>query len=122
MSISRIPIKIQVENIGEIDGEFSRIYAPMTVDELARKLPIEGFVAKWETAVYIVTEITRGAEKTVARLGKGDIFFWPPGKILGIAIEDHQPRPQTVKVGKVLGDVEVIRRASNGSRMRFLSR
>ena len=120
--MSRIPIKIQVENVGEVEAEFSRIYAPVTVEELARKLPIEGFVAKWENAVYITTEITRGAEKTVTRLSKGDIFFWPPGRILGIAVEDHQPRPQTVKVGKVVGDVEKVRNVASGARMRFLPR
>ena len=113
-------ISIQVEGLPEVRAELVRFYAPVTVDELIRRLPIEGFLATWEDAVYITTGIERGAEKTVARLKAGDIFYWPPGRILGVALAEQQARSQTVKVGRAVDDVSPLREARSGSRMRFV--
>ncbi len=120
MSWTKKQVKIVVENLPEVRAELVRFYAPMTVDDIVRRLPIEGFLATWENVVYITTEIERGAEKTTTRLKRGDLFFWPPGRILGVALEEHQARTQTVKVGKAVDDVAVLRNAQNGSRMRIV--
>ncbi|MDJ0270433.1 MAG: hypothetical protein NXY59_07810 [Aigarchaeota archaeon] len=122
MSTSRIPVIVLIEGLGELEAEFIRFFAPMTVDELVRKMPIEGFLASWDNAVYIVTEISRGAEKTVQKLKKGDIFYWPPGRVLGIAVVEHTPRVQTVKVGRLTSGFELPQQARQGARMRFLPR
>ncbi len=122
MSSSRIPVIVSIEGLGELEAEFVRFFAPMTVDELVRKMPIEGFLASWDNAVYIVTEISRGAEKPTQKLKKGDIFYWPPGRVLGIAVEEHTPRVQTVKVGRLISGFELLQQARQGSRMRFLQR
>ena len=42
-SLSKIPIKITVEGKGEALGFFDRLTAPLTVGEISRKLPINGF-------------------------------------------------------------------------------
>ena len=113
-------VVIQVENLPEVRAELVRFYAPMTVDEIIRRLPIEGFIATWEEAVYITTDIERGAEKTVSSLKAGDIFYWPPGRILGIALDEQRAKAQMVKVGRVVDDVNPLRGAKQGSRMRFV--
>jgi len=120
LSISRVSVKVVAENMPELRAELIRFYAPMTVDEITRRLPLEGLIAFWENAIYITTEIERGAEKTTQKLNKGDIFYWPPGKILGIALEQHVPRTQTVKVGKAVDDVSVLKNARTGSKMRMV--
>jgi len=109
-----------VEDLGELEAELIRFFAPMTVDELVRRMPIEGFVARWENVVYITTDIVRGAEKTSAKLAAGDIFYWPPGRALGVAVSGHAARVQTVKVGRVVGDLSLLNQARQGARMRFL--
>ena len=120
MTAARIPIRILVENLPELDGELYRFTAPLTVEALLRKMPLEGFIARWDTAIYIITDVERGVEKTSPKLDAGEIFYWSPGRVVGIALKNHIPRPQTVKVGAVVGGVEVLNNARIGSMMRFV--
>ncbi|HID04554.1 MAG TPA: hypothetical protein EYH45_00700 [Candidatus Caldiarchaeum subterraneum] len=119
MSSVKKQVKIAVENLQEVKAELVRFYAPITVDEIIRKLPLEGFLASWENAIYITVDVERGAEKPVTKLRKGDIFYWPPGRVVGVALEEHSARTQTVKVGRCIDDVEPLKGARNGSRMRI---
>jgi hypothetical protein len=117
---ARIPIRIQVENLPELEGELHRFTAPLTVEAIIRKMPLEGFIARWDTAVYIITDIARGVEKYTPRLAAGEIFYWSPERVVGIAVKNHISRPQTVKVGAVIGDYGVLSSARTGARMRFV--
>jgi len=119
---ARIAVTVSVEGVGELQAELLRFLAPMTVDEVVRKLPIEGFLAKWENAVYIVTDITRGMERMTQNLARGDIFYWPPGRALGISTAVHRARFQTVKVGRLLADPAELEKSRTGVRLRFLRR
>ena len=47
MSVSRVPIRLVIEGIGEAEGELVRIRSPRTVDAIVRGLPIEGRAALW---------------------------------------------------------------------------
>ncbi|RLG05290.1 MAG: hypothetical protein DRN68_08865, partial [Thaumarchaeota archaeon] len=64
-SLSRIPIRVAFEGAGEYEGELVRFYAPITVQQLLKLLPIEGAVAKWDYAVYFQIDLRRGAEREV---------------------------------------------------------
>lgn len=119
MTDARIPIRIKVENLQELDGELYRFAAPLTVEAIIRKMPLEGFIARWDTAVYIITDIARGVEKHTPKLAAGEIFYWSPERVVGIALKNHVSRPQTVKVGAVEGDYGVLSGARTGARMRF---
>ncbi|MEM0384751.1 MAG: cyclophilin-like family protein [Candidatus Caldarchaeum sp.] len=115
---ARVPIIIRVEGLPDVEGELHRFAAPLTVEEVVKRLPVEGFVVRWPTAVYIVTEVRRGVEKTSSRLAAGDIFYWPPEGVLGVALEEHVPRSQTLKIGSVGSGYAVLEKARVGSRMR----
>jgi len=119
MTEARIRVVVEVEGLEPVEGELHRFTAPLTVAEIMKRLPIEGYVAKWDNAIYIVTEMSRGAEKTVSKLKAGDIFYWPPGKVVGIAVRDYQPRPQTVKVGSVGDGYRVVEKAVVGAKLRI---
>ena len=107
-----------MEGAGSFEGELIRIYAPLTVQEFFRKLPIEGFAAKWDYAVYIQTDVRRGAEKTIKTVKAGDILYWPMGGYMALAFKDTEPPAQMVKIGEFSGDYERLRSVRPGARVR----
>jgi hypothetical protein len=61
--ISRIPISIFLEGIGEARGEFIRFLAPRTIETLVHLLPLQGRVAIWKDQYYFGVPIKSGPEK-----------------------------------------------------------
>ncbi|MDW8062585.1 MAG: cyclophilin-like family protein [Candidatus Caldarchaeum sp.] len=122
MKAARIPIVVHVEGLSSVEGELHRFAAPLTVDEIIKRLPLEGYVARWETAVYMITEMSRGVEKSSSKLSAGDLFYWSPGKAVGVALVEHVPRSQTIKVGSVGEGFREFMKARPGARMRIVSK
>jgi len=116
-SLSRIPIEVFVENIGEFEGELIRFHAPLTVQEIMRMLPIEGAAALWDYAVYFEIEISRGLEKEIKRVRPGDILFWPPRSYVLLAFAEALPAAQMMKIGEFKGDYEKLRGVRPGSKI-----
>lgn len=119
MTSARIPVTLQIEGLSQVDGELHKFAAPLTVGEIIKRLPIEGYVARWEWAVYMVTEISRGVEKSAAKLSPGDLFYWSPERVLGVALVLHTPRSQTIKIGSVGEGYREVSKARVGARMRL---
>ncbi|MEM0349917.1 MAG: cyclophilin-like family protein [Candidatus Caldarchaeum sp.] len=122
MSGARIPIVVQVEGLEKVEGELHRFAAPLTVDEVVKRLPLEGFIARWQNAVYIITEIRRGVEKSVNKLEKGDIFYWSPERAIGISLSQYAAPSQTIKIGSVGEGAQEIAKARVGAMMRIFSK
>ena len=120
LSIARVKVRITVEGVGEFDGELIRFHAPLNIQEFLRKLPLEGFAAKWDYGVYFEVGVHRGAEKTVKRVKAGDILYWPPRGYIVLAFRDTTPPAQMVKVGEFKGDLEALKSAKPGARVRIL--
>jgi len=116
----RVPVKVWIEGVGEYEAELIKFLAPATVTELVRLLPIEGMAGLWDYAVYIETRIARGAEKPAEEVNYGDIIFWPPAGALGFVFKKAKPYAQTVKVGKLSGDLTALARTRPGARVRVL--
>lgn len=119
MSTARIKVKVEVEGVGEFEGELIRFHAPLTVQEILKKMPLEGFAAKWDYAIYFQSGVQRGAEKEVRRIKAGDILYWPPGGYVVLAFKDAEPPAQMVKIGALSGDVSALESARPGARVRI---
>lgn len=117
MTLARIPVKIEIEGIGELDGELIRFHAPLTVSALVRMLPIGGAIAKWDYAIYFHVPLERGAEKPVSRVSAGDILYWPPRSCIALVFADATPPAQMTKIGRYQADYERIRLAQVGARI-----
>jgi hypothetical protein len=115
--ISRIPIKIVLPDIGETEGELNRLTAPLTVEEIVRKLPISGRVHKIQRGVSMIIGIQKGIEKPVNQVEKGTITYWPRGDTLQIYLDDSKTRGSVNNIGKVIGSMELFNQISLGSRM-----
>ena len=117
-SVSRIPIKIIIEKIGEAEGEFIRHLTPRTVDTIVRALPVEGRAALWKEEVYFEIPAKMGEEKAKTKVEKGDLAFWPMGSALCIFYGESQPYSAVNIVGKVTKNLELFAKAKSGSAIR----
>ena len=116
--ISRIPIKIIVEGLGEAEGELIRHLAPRTVDAIANRLPIEGRAALWKEEVYFEIPVKMGEEKAKATVETGTIAYWPMGSAICIFYGSSQPYSPVNVIGKVTKNLEMFRQVKSGMKIR----
>ena len=117
-SISRIPVKFVIENVGEADGELIRHLAPRTVDAITKELPVEGRAARWKEEVYFEIPVTAGEEKAKPTVAKGDVAYWPMGKALCVFYGDSQPYSPVNIVGRIIKNLELFGQAKSGAVIR----
>lgn len=118
MSISRFPIRIILEGVGEAEGELMRFHAPLTVDAILKKLPIEGRVALWEEEVYFETPIKMGLEKPVSEAEPGTIAYWPMGSAICIFYGKTKPYSPVNVIGRIVRGLELFKQAKSGMKIR----
>ena len=118
MSISRIPIKIHVEGLGDSKGVLIRFLSPRTVDAIVRLLPIEGRAALWRSEVYFELPLKLGVEKPKSMVKKGDLAYWPLGKAFCIFFEDMRPYSPVNLIGKITENIEVFSKIKSGLKIR----
>lgn len=114
-SVSRIPIRLIIENTGEAEGELIRHLAPRTVDTILKKLPVEGRAALWKEEVYFEIPVAAGAEKAKPTVKKGDLAYWPMGKALCIFYGDSQPYSVVNIVGQITKNLELFSKVKSGT-------
>jgi len=117
-SVSRIPIKLVVKEVGEAEGELIRYLAPRTVDAIIKKLPIEGRTALWKEEIYFEIPVKMGEEKAEPTVKKGAIAFWPMGKALCIFYGESQPYSPVNIIGQVTTNLELFRQVKSGTKIR----
>ena len=117
MSVSRIPIKIVIEGIGNAEGELIRIISPRTTDALVRALPIEGLAALWQEEVYFDIPVKMGNEKAKPRIEKGTLAYWPMGAAFCIFYGETQPYSPVNVVGKVTKNLELFGKVKRGTKI-----
>jgi len=118
-SVSRIQIKLIIENVGEAEGEFVRHMAPRTVDTILKKLPVEGRAAIWKEEVYFEIPAKTGEEKAKPTVEKGTIAYWPMGSAICIFYGESQPYSPVNIVGKVTKNLDLFRQAKSGAKIRI---
>jgi hypothetical protein len=117
-TISRLPVKFIIDNVGEAEGELVRHLAPRTVEAITRKLPLEGRAALWKEEVYFEIPVKIGEEKAKPTVEKGQIAFWPMGSALCIFYGESQPYSPVNIVGKITKGLELFERVKSGTKIR----
>jgi len=117
MSVSRIPIKFTIEGVGEAEGELIRHLAPRTVDNITKRLPMEGRAALWKEEVYFEIPVKMGEEKAEPTVEKGAIAYWPMGSALCIFYGESQPYSSVNIVGQVTKNLELFGRVKSGTKI-----
>ena len=117
-SITRVPIKFTIEDVGEAEGELIRHLAPRTIDGLSKKLPVEGRIALYKEEIYFEIPVTMGDEKAKANVDKGTIAYWPMGKALCIFYGESQPYSPVNIIGEVTKNLEIFAEVNSGTRIK----
>jgi len=114
-NISRVKLRILIEELGEAEGELVRFLAPRTIDTIARKLPVEGRAALWKEEVYFEIPVKIGEEKAKSTVEIGTIAFWPMGSALCVFYGHSQPYSPVNILGKVTKNLELFKQVKSGA-------
>ena len=118
-SLSRIPIKLEVEGKGHMDAELIRHLAPSTVSEILRRLPLSGKVVWFEDSfLYIVTGMTLGAEKQRTKFKRGELAFLVLNGGLGVFLKDVKGMPMN-PIGRLKSDISLLKNIEPGDTITF---
>lgn len=115
--LSKIPIKITVIDKGKATGYINRLTAPLTVETIANKLPINTRTSPAMGHVSILVGIQRGTEKPVSEVEAGTIAYWPRSDAITIYSKDTTPYSPVNKIGKIEENLELFNRLRSGSRI-----
>ncbi len=91
-----------------INGTINRIHAPLVVEEIKSKLPLEGRAALVRNEMQITLGISKGNAKPTNDVKKGDIAYVPLGDSLCIYLEDMRTYSQVNILGKITTDDDQI--------------
>lgn len=117
MSVSRLPIRFIIENIGEAEGELVRIQSPRTTDAIIRQLPLEGRAALWQQEVYFSIPVKMGNEKAKPTVEKGTLAYWPMGSAFCIFWGETQPYSPVNIIGQVTKNLELFEQVKSGTKI-----
>jgi hypothetical protein len=117
MSVSRIPIRLVVDGIGNAEAELIRIRSPRTTDAIIRGLPIEGMAALWQQELYFDIPVKMGNEKSSPTVEKGTLAYWPMGSAFCIFWGETQPYSPVNIVGKVTKNLELFEQVKSGTKI-----
>jgi len=116
-SVSLIPIRLIVEELGEAEGELTRFLSPRTIDALVRNLPLEGRAALLKGGVYFPVSLNLGIEKAKRTASKGTLAYWPMGRAICIFYEESKPYSPINHIGKIKENLEMFRRVKTGTKI-----
>jgi hypothetical protein len=99
---------IQLEFVFEGDlilkGIINRIYAPLIVEEIKSRLPLEGRTALLQGEMKITLGISKGNAKPTNEVRKADIAYQPLGDSLDIYLSDKRTFSQVNVIGRIISD------------------
>tara|TARA_B100000941_G_scaffold290809_1_gene274957 strand:+ start:7159 stop:7530 length:372 start_codon:yes stop_codon:yes gene_type:complete len=100
-----------------------------TSKDLINLLPLEGISQIWGEEIYFSTSINREnddwAKETVEL---GDIAFWPPGNAICLFFgktpvsqgDEIRPASPTNVMGKIIGDLEILKTVNSGDNVKVI--
>ncbi len=118
--VSRIKIKFLIEGLGQAEGELIRFLAPRSIDNIVRKLPMEGRAALYKEEVYFELPLKMGEEKAKSTVEEGTIAFWPMGSALCVFYGKSQPYSPVSILGKITANLDLFKQVKSGSTIKVL--
>jgi hypothetical protein len=115
--LSKIPISINIVDMGEASGYLNRLTAPLTVEEIMKMLPINSRTSPAMGFVSVILGIKRGPEKPVNSVKSGTIGYWPRGDALIICPRDFRPYGPVNRIGEITEGLELFKGLRSGTRI-----
>ncbi|MHA2378690.1 MAG: cyclophilin-like fold protein [Candidatus Thorarchaeota archaeon] len=89
-----------------LEAIIERIKAPLIIEEIKVKLPIEGRAALMRNEMQITLGIGKGNIKPTREAKKGDVAYMPLGDNLCIYLDDMTTFSQVTVLGRITSDHE----------------
>jgi hypothetical protein len=118
LSDTDLPIEFVFEDGLVIRGIINRIHAPLIVEEITFRLPIEGRTAFMRDEMKITLGISKGNAKPTKDVMRGDIAYQPLGDSLDIYLSDKQTFSQVNVLGRITSndeDIDALAKVRRGS-------
>ena len=120
MSESELPIGIEFEDNIVLDAFLDRVAAPLIIEEMKSRFPIEGRAALLRGEMKITLGLGRGNVKATKEVKRGDIAYMPLGDSLCIYMKDMTTFSPVNVLGHViseenLDELENVRRGSKAT-------
>ena len=117
-TVSRIPIKLRIEDLGQAKGELIRYLSPRTVDTLVRILPLEGRATLWKNEIYFEVPLKLGVEKPKGEVKEGTMAYWPMGNAFCVFYKDTKPHSQVSIIGDIVENLDIFPKIKSGTIIR----
>ncbi|MFW9913602.1 MAG: cyclophilin-like fold protein [Candidatus Thorarchaeota archaeon] len=118
MSESDLPLEVEFEGELVLSAILQRVMAPLIIEDIKSKLPLEGRAALMRDEMQITLGIGRGNIKPVKEVKRGDIAYMPLGDNLCIYMVDKTTFSPVTVIGQIesngekLDQLKSIRRGS----------
>ena len=111
-------IKIEFKNVS-IDAVLNN---SKTANGIKKILPITNYVNTWGDEIYFSIDVDDGEINSKEVVDLGDLGYWPPGKAFCLFFgltpasegDDIIPASPVNIIGKILGDLEILKTIKNG--------
>lgn len=104
MSDTDLRLEFVFEGDLVLKGRINRIYAPLIVEEIKSRLPLEGRTALLRGEMKITLGISKGIAKPTNDVKKADIAYQPLGDSLDIYLSDKRTYSQVNVIGRITSD------------------
>jgi len=111
-------LDIEIEVIGK--GKLNALLDernPETARVIYENLPLEGEANIWLEEIYFDVPLKLDYENPSSTTTKGDMSYWPPGSAFCIFYGESQPASDVNNIGKVLNNLELLRKVENDDRI-----
>ncbi|MFX0053727.1 MAG: cyclophilin-like fold protein [Promethearchaeota archaeon] len=106
MSESDLPLDVEFEGEFVLSAVLQRVMAPLIIEDIKSKLPLEGRAALMRDEMQITLGIGRGNIKPTKEVKRGDIAYMPLGDNLCIYISEKTTFSPVTVIGHVESDGE----------------
>ena len=113
MSESDIPLEILFENDFTINAVLDRVKAPLIVEEIKFRLPLETRTAYMRGEMKFLLAIARGNLKPTRAVKRGEIAYMPLGDSLCIYLEDMNTFSPVNIIGAVTSEDELLEKVKD---------
>lgn len=122
MSESDVPILFEFEGDLKLSAVLDRVKAPLIIEEIKSRLPLDGKAAFMRGEMKITLGISKGNLKPTKTVKRGDISYMPLGDSLCIYLHDMSTFSQVNVIGHVNSDddlLDALAKVRRGSQARI---
>jgi len=122
MSIETLEVVFEFEKAGTAEGILRRYLAPLTIEHLAKKLPIFSTANSIQGIIFIPIDLRIGFEKSKNNVKEREIFYIPQNKAIGISLTNFSKLPFRVNpMGEITSETSsILRNVRRGERVKIL--